>query len=222
MNHEEFASQRAAEGWSQQNVADALGLSRYKLRLWLENIPPISWPKPWESKNAKAAVQRLNASREGIYPEQFRRTAEKSLSTRRKNIQLRRETHPDGEPGTLNELARRSGVSAESVRYWKNQGFRLKDALACAIQAKERYSRTYTAFGVTASLSSLVEQFGVVTRNAVALRMRNGVPLEKALTLPAQHLKPKDDHFWKFQDKMMFNEFASRNPDRFRRQLEAS
>lgn len=217
MDKEEvFARKCATEGWSQSNVAEALGLSKYKFRLWLESIPPIQWPKPWESKNAKAAVQRLNASREGVYPEQFRSTAEKSLTTRRKNIQLRREAHPNGEPGTLNEFAKRHGVSAESIRYWKNQGHRLKDALACAIQAKERYGRTYTAFGITATLSFLVEQFGVVTRNAVVLRMRNGVPLETALTLPPQHLKPKDDHFWKFQEKMMFNEFASRNPSCFR------
>jgi|PersoiStandDraft_1058852.scaffolds.fasta_scaffold03474_2 hypothetical protein len=219
MDKEEvFARKCAADGWSQSNVAEALGLSKYKLRLWLETIPAIQWPKPWESKNAKAAVQRLNASREGIYPEHFRRTAEKSLETRRKNLLLRSASNSLGKPGSIAEYARRHGVSPEAVRYRTAQGFRLDYALACAKRAKEKNNRIYTAFGVKGSLSALVKQFGVVTKEAVSERMRKGMPPETALTLPAQHLvaaySRKDGHIWKCLDDASFNQFASRNPSR--------
>lgn len=219
MNHEEFARQRADEGWSQQNVADALGLSRYKLRLWLESIPPISWPKPWESKNAKAAVQRLNESRQGIYPEHFRRTREKALATRRANLL----TKASGKPGTISEHAAACGVSVEAVRWRLRQGFSLEYALLMAKRAK--IGRIYTAFGVAAPLSVLVSKFGVVTREAVTARMSRGMEPEMALTFPAQHLviahSRKDNHPWKRADNASFERFAARNPSRFRRQQEA-
>ena len=162
MNKEEaFARKCAAEGWSQTDVANALGLSKYKLRLWLESVPPIQWPKPWESKNAKAAVQRLNESRQGIYPEQFRRTAEKSLETRRANLL----TKAFGQTSTISEHAAKHGVSVDAVRHRLRQGFRLEYALLMAKRAK--IGRIYTAFGVAAPLSVLVSKFSVITREAV-------------------------------------------------------
>lgn len=207
---EAFARKCAAEGWSQSNVADALGLSKYKLRLWLETVPPIKWPKPWESKNAKAAVKRLNESREGIYPEQFRRTAEKARETRRINLL----TKTPSKTNTVSEHAKEHGVSAEAVRRRVAQGFRLEYALVLAKRAKK--GRRYTAFGMTAPLSVLVSKFGVVTREAVTKRMSRGMEPEAALTLPPQHLVAaygrKDNHPWKHADEASFKRFYEKNP----------
>ncbi|WP_122341439.1 hypothetical protein [Pseudomonas caricapapayae] len=216
MSHEEFARQRAADGWSQQNVADALGMSRYKLRLWLEGIAPIQWPKPWESKNAKAAVQRLNERRQGCYPEQFRRTYEKSRQTRRANLL----TKAFGEVGTIAELATKNGVTVDAVRHRVRQGYRLEHALKCAKQAKIRF---YTAFGKTATLPALVAEFGVVSCTAVTMRMCRGMTPEEALTTPPQHMvwayRPRSsDHPWRKAETRGYRVFQDKKEARVRRE----
>lgn len=216
MDPYEFARQRAADGWSQKDVAAALGLTQHKFRIWLGFMPAIGWPKPkpWESEKAKAHLQRLNEGRAGIYAEHFRRTAEKAKTTRRRNIEAALREHPHGRPGSFKEIAGSNGVSEKALRYWLRQGFRLKDAIAHAQQNHLKRARTYTAFGVTGPLSVLTRNFGVVTAKAVAARLSKGMSIEKALTLPAQHMKtahaPKTGHIWLAHNNAMFEELAMR------------
>lgn len=208
MNAEEFCRKCAADGWSQQNVADALGLSRYKLRLWLEGLEPIRWPKPWESKNAKAAVQRHNDSREGEFPKQFKGTHEKSWRTRRSRLL----TTAFGIEATVAEHADRHGVHVNTLRARIARGLSLEQALNP--QSTPANARIYTAFGMQASLKELVAKFSVLSRSAVIERMSRGMTPEQALTLPAQDLivarSRKTNHPWRRAESSSYKAHIAR------------
>lgn len=59
----------------------------------------------------------------------------------------------------------------------------------------------YTAFGVTGTLNQLTDQFGVVSKEAVRLRVKGGMPIEEALKTPrsdfvAKPRKNPSSHPW--------------------------
>lgn len=60
----------------------------------------------------------------------------------------------------------------------------------------------YTAFGVTGTLNQLAAQFGVVSKEAVRLRVKGGMSMEDALKTPrsdfvAKPRKNPDSHPWR-------------------------
>lgn len=125
---EKFIRDCAARRLTQQQTAELMGTTRYKLRLRLETITPkIEWAGQGYSITFREALIAKNQAAKGT---------------------------------------ERAAAICDKAR--------------AVLLAK---CQTYTAFGVTARLPELVERFGVIHINSVRKRLKEGLPIEEALTM---------------------------------------
>lgn len=72
----------------------------------------------------------------------------------------------------------------------------------------------HTAFGVTATLGELVTKFSTVSKEAVRLRLKRGMPIEDALRLPRDDLvvrarKNPEHHPWRTLERMNIDNYRA-------------
>ncbi len=119
---EKFIKDAAANGWSRNQVAEALNISWHKLQAILEVMQPLTWGPGHQSVARKQA----NQQRRGYYPPRLQKAQQAAMAAIRKN-----HTHmANGVAGTIKELAKIHGLSASTVRRRMSEGCSIEEALS--------------------------------------------------------------------------------------------